>query len=105
MIRKLLVAATMLAASGAAFAHDSHVYRTEPSFAVAVGTGPYSGFSMSYSSAPYWGPVAYGPAPVVVVPPYYRAYPVPPGHAYKHRHGHGGRGGHHHDHHSGYYRH
>lgn len=94
MIRKLLVAAVMLSASGAALAHGGRVY-DEPSVAFSVGTGPYSGFSMSYSSGPYWGPVTYAPAPVVVVPrPYYRTYAVPPGHAYQHRHRHGGGGRH-----------
>lgn len=86
MIRKFLVAAVLLSASGVALAHGGRVY-DEPSVSFSVGTGPYSGFSMSYSSGPYWGPAVYAPAPVVVVPqPYYRTYAVPPGHAYKHRH-------------------
>jgi hypothetical protein len=93
MIRKLFIAAAMLTASGVALAHGGQVYGDQPSFAFSVGTGPYSGFSMSYSSSPYWGPVVYGPAPVVVAPPpYYRVYAAPPGHAYKHRHRHGGGG-------------
>jgi hypothetical protein len=97
MIRKLLVSSAMLAASGVAFAHGGYAYSSEPSVAFSVGTGPYSGFSMSYSSGPYWGPAVYGPAPVVVVPPpHYRVYPVPSGYAYRHRHHHGG--GHHRGH-------
>lgn len=104
MIRKILIAAAMITASGAALAHGGHVYGNEPSFAVSVGTGPYSGFAMSYSSGAYWGPVAYAPAPVVVVPPpRYRVYAMPPGH-YKHGHGYGGRDGHHRDRHRGHYR-
>lgn len=91
MIRKLLAATALIAASGAALAHGSYA-TSEPSFAFSVGTGPYNGFSMSYSSGPYWGPVVYAPSPVVVVPPpRYRAYGVPPGHMHKHRHRHGGR--------------
>lgn len=86
MIRKFLLAAAMLSASGVALAHGGRVY-DEPSVAFSIGTGPYSGFSMTYSSGPYWGPVTYAPAPVVVVPaPHYRVYSAPPGHAYKHRH-------------------
>lgn len=102
MIRKLFIATALLAASGAAFAHGGAY--GEPSVAFSVGTGPYSGFSMSYSSGPYWGPVAYGPAPVVMVPPpHYRVYAMPPGH-YKHRHGHGGRGSRYDDDHPRHYR-
>ena len=59
MIRTLLIATAMLTASGAALAHGDRAYGDEPSFAVSVGTGPYSGFSMSYSPGPYWGQVAY----------------------------------------------
>ncbi len=98
MLRKLLIATTLLAASGTAFASQAYVYGrvapVDPSFAVSYGSGPYnSGFSVMYSSGgvPYWGvPYGYAPAPVIVVPPpRYRVYSVPPGHAYKHGHGHG----------------
>jgi len=103
MLRKLLIATTLLAASGTALASQTYVQgrvvSVDPSFAVSYGSGPYnSGFSVMYSSGgvPYWGaPYGYGAAPVIVVPPpRYRVYAVPPGHAYKHghRHGHGKKG-------------
>jgi hypothetical protein len=91
MIRKFLAATALLATSGVALAHGGYVYDSEPRVAFSVGTGPYSGFSMSYSSGPYWGPVAYAPAPVVEAPPpYYRVDAAPPRHAYNHRHHHRG---------------
>jgi len=105
MLRKILIATTLLAASGTALASQTYVHgrvvSVDPSFAVSYGSGAYnSGFSVMYSSGgvPYWGtPYGYGPAPVIVVPPpHYRVYSVPPGHAYKHGYGpgrgHGGKG-------------
>lgn len=107
MFRKLLIATAMLTAAGAALAHDGYatgrVVYTDPSFAFSYSSGPHTGFSVTYATGgmPYWGPVVYAPAPVVVVPPpRYRIYAAPPGHAYRHGHGHGwkddrhyGRGG------------
>ena len=101
MLRTLLIASTLLASSGAALSSQAYVQggvvSVDPSFAVSYGSGPYnSGFSVMYSSGgvPYWGvPYGYGPAPVIVVPPpRYRVYAVPPGHAYKHGYGHGWKG-------------
>lgn len=105
MLRKILIATTLLAASATAIASQTYVHgrvvSVDPSFAVSYGSGPYnSGFSVMYSSGgvPYWGvPYGYAPAPVIVVPPpRYRVYAVPPGHAYKHGYGpgrgHGGKG-------------
>ncbi len=105
MIRKLLVAATLLGASGAALAHGS--YYDDPAFAFSFNTG-YPGVSVTYASgAPYWGAYPYAPAPVVVVPPpRYRVVAPPPAyyrHGWKHHHGHRGgygddRGGYRYDH-------
>jgi len=88
MLRKLLIATTLLAASGAAVAHGSY-YSGDPSFAFSYSSG-YPGVSVTYATggAPYWGAYGYAPAPVVVVPPpRYRVYSVPPGHAYRYGYG------------------
>ncbi|HMM47047.1 MAG TPA: hypothetical protein PKC12_03605 [Thiobacillaceae bacterium] len=90
MIRKLLLATALLGASTAALAHGGRVY-ADPYVSFSIGSGPYSGVSMSYSSGGrYWGPTSYyAPAPVVVVPaPHYRGYSAPAayGHRYRNRH-------------------
>lgn len=89
MLRKLLIATTLLAASGSALAHGTY-YSGDPGFSFSYSSG-YPGVSVTYvtGGAPYWGSYAYAPAPVVVVPPpRYRVYSVPPGHAYKYGYGH-----------------
>lgn len=98
MIRRLFFAAALLGASTAAFAHGGRGYDA-PYVSFFVGTGPYSGMSMSYSSGRYWVPTVY--TPIVVTPaPRYRVYAAPPayGHRYRHRH-HDRRHERRHDHH------
>jgi len=105
MLRTLMIAAALLAASGTALADRTYVYggvaAVEPGFAVSFGTGPYGGANVMYSSGglPYWGAVPYLPPPVVVVPPppRYRVAPAPYyryGYGYPY-YGHGGNGKHH----------
>jgi hypothetical protein len=104
MLGKLMIAAALLTASGAALADSAYVYggvaSVDPSFAISYGTGPYGGINLMYSSGgvPYWGAMPYRPAPVVVVPapyypaPYYRVPPPPPRYGYGHGYGPGWKG-------------
>jgi hypothetical protein len=107
MLRTLTIATALLTVSGTALADRAYVYggvaAVEPSFAVSVGTGPYGGVNVMYSSGgiPYWGAAPYLPPPVMVVPPppppRYRVAPAPYyryGYGYPY-YGHGGKGDHH----------
>ncbi len=84
MLRKLMIATALLTASGTALADSAYGYggvaSVDPSFAISLGTGPYGGFNVMYSTGgyPYWGPMPYLAPPVVVVPPprYYGYGPV-----------------------------
>lgn len=91
MIRKLLIAATFVSAgfSGAALAHGDYGYgrviEVEPRVSVSFGTGYYDGFRVLFESGGqrYWTHTPYRPGPMIVMPPAYRMYPVPP-HAVRH---------------------
>jgi len=94
MLRKLMIATALLAASGTALADNAYVYggvaSVDPSFAISYGTGPYGGFNVMYSTGgfPYWGAMPYLPPPVVVVPPpRYRVPPLPPRYGYGYGYG------------------
>lgn len=76
MLRKLILAAGMLAASGAAFAYDGHgrhhgrVISVEPSVSISFGNPYHDGFRVQYESGGrhYWTHSPYHPGPVIVVP-------------------------------------
>jgi hypothetical protein len=87
MIRKLLIAATLLTATTAAMAHGDSGYgrvvSVEPRVSISFGTGYYDGFRVLYESGGrhYWTSTPYRPGPVIVVPTHYRVHHV-------HHHGH-----------------
>lgn len=89
MIRKLLIAATLLTASGAALAHGDSGYgrviSVEPRVSISFGTGYYDSFRVLYESGGrhYWTTTPYYPGPVVVVPTQYRVQ-----HVHRHHHDH-----------------
>lgn len=79
---RLVAAAALLAASGAAFAHSGYyvpgpVVGSDPAFMISIGT---PGFSMAYGTGaygyygppPYYAAPYYPPARVIVAPPPYR---------------------------------
>lgn len=79
MLRKLLLATALLAASGASFAHDGYygygrVVSVEPNFVISFGTRERDGFRVLYESggARYWTTTSYYPGPTIVLPPPYR---------------------------------
>ena len=79
MLRKLLLATALLAASGASFAHDGdygygRVVSVEPHFVISFGTRERDGFRVLYESggARYWTTTSYYPGPTIVLPPPYR---------------------------------
>ena len=75
MLRKLLIATALVAASGSAFAHDGpgygRVVSVEPYVSFTFGTGRHDGFRVVYESGGrhYWTHSTYYPGPVIVVPP------------------------------------
>lgn len=116
MLRTLLIATTLLAASGSALASDreyGRVVTVEPHFSVSFGSRHQDGFRVLYESggSHYWTYTTHHPSHVIVLPPdHYRAQPVyyKPKH---HRHdwhdddwGQGrGHGRHHRKHHRGHH--
>jgi hypothetical protein len=76
MLRKLLLATTLLAASGASFAHDGYgrVVSVEPHFVISFGTRQPDGFRVLYESGGgrYWTHTSYYPGRTIVLPPPYR---------------------------------
>lgn len=87
MLRTLLLASALLAASGASFAHDGdygygRVVRVEPSVSISFGTGYHDGFRVLYESggSRYWTYTPYHPGHIIVLPPQHRVK-----HVYHHR--------------------
>lgn len=82
MIRKLLLAATLLTAANAALAHGDSGYgrvvSVEPRVSISFGTGYYDGFRVLYESGGhhYWTRTPYYPGPVILVPAPYRVQHV-----------------------------
>lgn len=76
MLRTLILAAGLLAASGSALAHDDYGYRhgrvisVEPNFVISFGTRHHDGFRILYESGGhrYWTHSQYSPGPVIVLP-------------------------------------
>lgn len=87
MLRTLILAAGLLAASGPALAYDDYGYRhgrvisVEPRVVISFGNRHHDGTRILYESGghPYWTHSHYRPAPVIVLP--YRG-----GHAHPSRH-------------------
>jgi len=92
MLRKLLIATALLAASGAALAHNTPVYgrvvSVEPRVSIAFGTGYHDGFRVLYESGGqrYWTHSPYRPGHVIVLPPQHHRVQ----HVYHHYDHHGG---------------
>jgi hypothetical protein len=93
MLRKLLIATALVAASGGAFAHGGYgrVVSVEPYISFAFGTGRHDGFRVVYESGGrhYWTHSPYYPGQVIVVPPphqvhYIHHYVPKVKHHYKH---------------------
>jgi hypothetical protein len=78
MLRALLIATALLAASGTAIAHSDYghgrVVSVEPHFTISFGTRHHDGFRVLYESggARYWTHTPYRPGPVIVLPPPHR---------------------------------
>jgi hypothetical protein len=78
MLRTLLIASTLLAASGTAFAHGDYSYgrvvTVEPRFVISFGVRQADGFSILYESggSRYWTYSPYRPGRTIVLPPPYR---------------------------------
>lgn len=89
MIRTLLIATTLLTASGTALAHGDSGYgrvvSVEPRVSIAFGTGHYDGFRVLYESGGqhYWTTTPYRPGPVIMVPSHHRVHYVQQ-HRYRH---------------------
>ena len=78
-LRTLLIASTLLTASGASFAHGGdygygRVVSVEPHFVISFGTRERDGFRVLYESggSRYWTTTSYYPGPTIVLPPPYR---------------------------------
>lgn len=76
MLRTLLIATALLAASGSAVAHDENydrgrVVSVEPHFVVSFGTRHHDGFRVLYESggSRYWTHTRHHPGHVIVLPP------------------------------------
>lgn len=83
MLRTLLIAAALLTASSASFAHDGgygydRVITVEPQLTISFGSRYPNGFRALYESGGYhyWTHAAYYPGETVVLPPRYRVQPV-----------------------------
>lgn len=78
MLRTLLIATTLLTASGAALARDGHEYgrviSIEPSFSISSGTRHHDGFRVLYESGGhhYWTHTPHHPGHYFVPPPHHR---------------------------------
>ncbi len=78
MLRTLLIASTLLAASGTAIARSDYghgrVVSVEPHFVLSFGTRHHDGFRVLYESggARYWTHTPYHPGHVIVLPPPHR---------------------------------
>jgi hypothetical protein len=83
MLRTLLIATALLAASGTAIARSDYghgrVVSVEPHFVISFGTRHHDGFRVLYESggARYWMHTPYRPGPVIVLPPPHRVTYVP----------------------------
>ena len=75
MLRKLLIAAALLTASGAALAHNDRGYgrviTVEPQVVISFGTRQFDGFRVLYESGGqhYWTYTDYRPVHTIVLPP------------------------------------
>ena len=77
MLRTLILAAGLLAASGSALADYDHGYRhgrvisVEPNFVISFGSRHHDGFRILYESGGhrYWTHSYHRPGPVIVLPP------------------------------------
>ena len=82
MLRTLILATSLLAASGTALAHDHYgprhgrVISVEPNFVISFGSRHHDGFRVLYESGGqrYWTHSHYRPGPVIVVPPRHVTY-------------------------------
>lgn len=78
MLRPLLIATTLLAASGTALAHNDYAYgrviAVEPRVSVAFGTDYRDGFRVLVESggSRYWTHTPHHPGHVIVLPPPHR---------------------------------
>ena len=78
MLRTLLIATALVAASGTAIARDDYghgrVVSVEPNFTISFGTRHHDGFRVLYESggARYWTHSPHHPGHVIVLPPPHR---------------------------------
>lgn len=78
MLRTLLIAISLLAASGSAIAHSDYGYgrvvAVEPRVSVSFGSGYHDGFRVLYESGGqrYWTYSQHHPGHVIVLPPRHR---------------------------------
>lgn len=79
MLRTLLIAAALLTASSASFAHGGsygygRVVSVEPNVVISFGTYRPDGFRVLYESggSRYWTRTSYYPGPTIMLPPPYR---------------------------------
>jgi hypothetical protein len=78
MLRTLLIATALLAASGTAIARDDYghgrVVSVEPNITISFGTPHHDGFRVLYESggSRYWTHSPYHPGHVIVLPPPHR---------------------------------
>ncbi|PKO70531.1 MAG: hypothetical protein CVU23_06425 [Betaproteobacteria bacterium HGW-Betaproteobacteria-17] len=84
MLRTLLIASTLLAASGTAMARGDYghgrVVSVEPNFVISFGTRHHDGFRVLVESggARYWTHSPYHPGQVIALPPPHRVTYVQP---------------------------
>ena len=92
MLRTLLIATTLLTASGAALARDNQEYgrviSVEPSFSFPFGTRHHDGFRVLYESGGhhYWTHTPHHPGHQFVLPPHHfvqSGYFVQPDYGYR----------------------
>jgi hypothetical protein len=100
MLRTLLIATTLLTASGTALAHSDDGYgrvvTVEPHFAISFGTRYHDGFRVLYESggSRYWTYTPRHPGHVIVLPPQHRVRHVHHHRDYGHRYDRRGRDDH-----------
>ncbi len=91
MLRTLLIATTLLAASGTAIARGDYghgrVVSVEPHFVISFGTRHHDGFRVLYESggSRYWTHTPRHPGHVIVLPPPHRVTYVQPYRDYGYR--------------------
>jgi hypothetical protein len=91
MLRTLLIATTLLVASGTAIARSDYghgrVVSVEPHFVLSFGTRHHDGFRVLYESGGtrYWTHSPYHPGHVIVLPPPHRVTYVRPYREYGYR--------------------